>query len=253
MANVSLFMTDKHNKTYEFPMTPEEYLVSSDGGNEKIDVISLGEVNRLSPGTKLNSISLDLIIPVDLSKRRAYWTGKKLAWTTKNGGDNYVNLLKTWHTQKEIVRLVLSGVSSLINGEYIIDGLDYGFQNGNVDEWTVTLTLTAWRSYAPLVLKAKPAPKKPTPKAPAPNPRPQVRVSSSRPRPNPPAKIGVGSRVILNGRVYLDSYGNGGGMTFSNRRMVVTLVAAGRAMPYNVAPNPGQYTGWVRPQDIRLI
>lgn len=247
---LSLFFTDKNNKTFEFPMTPEEFIISSDGNNEKVSVMNLGEILRLSPSTKLSTVSLTLTIPIDLSKRRAYWTGQKLNWTSSTGGTNYLNLLKGWHTNKDVVRVILSG--SGLNAEYIIDTLDYGFKDGNADEWAIDMTLTAWRSYLPVVITQKPAPKKPTPKAPSPNVQPQVRINSANRRPNPSGKMGVGSQVILNGRVYLDSYGNGGGMTFTNRPMVITLVAAGRAMPYNVGPAAGQYTGWVRPQDIRL-
>lgn len=237
MAQTSLFFTDRINLTYELPMTPEEFTVSSDGGNTKVDVVNLGEILRLSPATSLQEVNLTLNIPVDLSRRRAYWTGKKLRWTGKTGGNNYVKLLKDWHINKEVLRVVLTNTP--FNDLYVIDGFTSGFKDGNVDEWVCELKLVAWRSYKPKVLATKEVADK-------------VRIRTATARTNPAGKIGVGSSVILNGRVYADSYGNGGGMTFTNRKMVVTLVAPGRAMPYNVGPAAGQYTGWVRAQDVRL-
>ncbi len=55
-----------------------------------------------------------------------------------------------------------------------------------------------------------------------------------------------GDSVILNGPVYVDSYGNGKGKTFTNRKCKITLkVDTKRPCPYHV-----DAIGWVKPNTI---
>lgn len=55
-----------------------------------------------------------------------------------------------------------------------------------------------------------------------------------------------GDKVILNGAVYVDSYGNGKGMTFTNRTCTITIkVDTSRPCPYHV-----DGIGWVYPNTI---
>ena len=55
-----------------------------------------------------------------------------------------------------------------------------------------------------------------------------------------------GDTVVLNGPVYIDSYGNGKGRTFTNYQSTITLVAnLSRSCPYHVGS-----VGWVYPSDI---
>lgn len=55
-----------------------------------------------------------------------------------------------------------------------------------------------------------------------------------------------GDKVILNGAVYVDSYGNGKGMTFTNRTCTITIkVDTTRPCPYHV-----DGIGWVYPNTI---
>ena len=55
-----------------------------------------------------------------------------------------------------------------------------------------------------------------------------------------------GDSVILNGAVYVDSYGNGKGRTFSNRKCKITIkVDTSRPCPYHV-----DGIGWVKPSTI---
>lgn len=55
-----------------------------------------------------------------------------------------------------------------------------------------------------------------------------------------------GDSVILNGPVYRDSYGNGKGKTFTNRKCTITIkVDTSRPCPYHV-----DAIGWVKPSSI---
>lgn len=60
------------------------------------------------------------------------------------------------------------------------------------------------------------------------------------------SEFNKGDKVILNGAVYRDSYGNGEGKTFSNRSCTITLkVDISRPCPYHV-----DGIGWVKPSTI---
>jgi len=63
------------------------------------------------------------------------------------------------------------------------------------------------------------------------------------------AKFQDGDEVILNGAVYLDSFGNGRGLTFTNHRDTITIVAPlSRPCPYHVG-----HIGWVYPESITRV
>ncbi len=58
-----------------------------------------------------------------------------------------------------------------------------------------------------------------------------------------------GDSVILNGPVYRDSYGNGQGKTFTNRKCTITIkVDTSRPCPYHV-----DSIGWVKPSSITKV
>lgn len=62
-----------------------------------------------------------------------------------------------------------------------------------------------------------------------------------------PGVFSKGDRVILNGAVYVDSYGNGKGMTFHGRVCTITIkVDTARPCPYHV-----DGIGWVYPSTIK--
>lgn len=64
--------------------------------------------------------------------------------------------------------------------------------------------------------------------------------------PEASASFNKGDSVILNGAVYVDSYGNGKGKTFTDRKCKITLmVDASRPCPYHV-----DGIGWVKPGTI---
>ena len=60
----------------------------------------------------------------------------------------------------------------------------------------------------------------------------------------------VGDKIILNGPVFADSYGNGQGRTFTNRRDTITIIASDlkRAKPYHIGA-----IGWVSADEITKV
>lgn len=83
--------------------------------------------------------------------------------------------------------------------------------------------------------KDTPAPSTPTPITP----------------PTPP-KVGVGSTVLVNGRLYVDSYGSKGGKNLNNFKAKVSIVKTGKPFPYHVTTLQGSPLGWVSANSIKL-
>ena len=68
--------------------------------------------------------------------------------------------------------------------------------------------------------------------------------------PNHAVPFQVGDSIILNGHVYVDSYGNGRGRYFSNHRDVISIITSGhgRAHPYHI-----DGIGWVHPTSLTRV
>lgn len=236
MSNdISMYMTNFKNQTYEFPMAPSEFTFNRSAGNEKIQVIELGEINRLATKANLGSVSLKFNIPIDTSKRRSYWSGKRVGWMGKRAGEKYIGLLNDMFTKHEVVRVVLTNTK--FNNLYTFDDFNYGL-SGNGEEYEVEITLTEWRDYAPLVLKKAPIPKK---------------VIKKKPRPAPSNKIGIGSTVIVNGQLHYDSWGRGPGVIEKNARRKINFMAPGRKCPIHVTNMQGGWRGWVTRGSVRSV
>lgn len=233
--NISLFMTNFKNQTYEFPLAPEMFEYSRSSGNEKISITSLGEINRLAKKADLGTVDMTFAIPIDLSKKRSYFTGKKLRWRTKTGGKDYVGLLDAMFTRHEVVRVVLTNTK--FNHQVVFDDFSYEM-NGIGDAYIVRIKMTEWRDYAPKILKKGPIPKK---------------VVKVKPRPPKKNKIGVGSTVIVNGRLHYSSQGARPGLTEVNAKRKINFVNPKGSHPYHVTLLDGRWRGWVKKSAVRSV
>jgi len=230
---ISLFMTNFKNQTYEFPIAPESIEYKRDAGNEKISITSLGEINRLAKKANLGTLNMMLTIPIDLRRHRRYFSGKNIKWRSSTGGKNYMSLLEAMFTKHEVVRVVLT--DTLFNRSVTFDDFTWSL-SASGDEYIVNITMTEWRDYAPKVLKKGPIPKK------------VVKVKS-----RPSKKIGVGSTVIVNGRLHYDSHGARPGLTEVNARRKINFVNPGAKYPYHVTNMQGGWRGWVSKSAVRRI
>ncbi|MHC8464484.1 hypothetical protein [Weissella tructae] len=233
MANISLFMTNFKNQTYEFPIAPESFEFKRDAGNEKISITSLGEINRLAKKANLGTVDMTFSVPIDLSRQRRYYSGKKLNWRGKTGGKNYMGLLEAMFTRHEVVRVVLT--DTRFNFQVTFDDFTYSM-SGSGDEYIVNITMTEWRDYAPKVLKKGPIPKKVVPV-----------------KQRPSKKVGVGSTVIVNGRLHYDSHGARPGQTEVNARRKINFVNPGAKYPYHVTLLDNRWRGWVSKSAVRSV
>ncbi|MFK4781363.1 hypothetical protein [Lactococcus petauri] len=220
-----VYVTDHNNKTIELPVAPSEVMLTWENTNDSVEIVNLGEINRI--GTRrLERVTLELFIPVD-TKNAHYTTATKI----KDKGGEYISFLHAWQQSKKAGRFLVSTTG--IDRRMTVEKIDYGFKGGNADEYVISLSLIEWRG---ITLRKKNVPIPPPPK----------------PKPAPPAKIGIGSTVIVNGQLHVDSYGGGPGQTERNAKRKINFIAQGRQCPYHVTDMSGGWRGWVTSSSVRL-
>ncbi|MBZ5968842.1 hypothetical protein [Leuconostoc gasicomitatum] len=225
-----IYLTTHDNKTFELPIMPSEISVNRVMDVSQNTVITLGEIDQVGK-RKLNETTIEGIIPV-LPQKSHLITASSI-WA--NGRD-YIGTIENWQSSQKPGRYVVTG-SRQMSGRVTVSSFQWGMKDGNSSEFYFSLTIREWRDYSAKKIAIKP--NKTTPKKPA-------------ARPAPPKKIGIGSRVIVNGQLFRDSYGTGGGLTERNADRKITLIANGRSKPYHVALVNGGARGWVSASSVRL-
>lgn len=222
--HIGVYLTDHKNKTIELPVSPEEVMLSLERNNSTVDIIKFGEVNQIG-ANKLKSITIDSFLAVKAKSSQV-----KTASVVKDASF-YLDFIKTWFDSKKVGRITVS--TTKIDVRVTVESLEWGFKKGNADEYVFTLELKEWRD---ITLKA-------TKKNIAPPPKP---------KPKPSGKIGIGSTVIVNGQLHVDSYGGGPGQIERNATRKINFMASGRSCPYHVTDMNGGWRGWVTAGSVRL-
>lgn len=224
-----VYFTDHNNKTFELPIMPAEVYVDRIMDTVQNTIVKLGEVDRIGE-RKLNEFEIQGTIPV-LPKSDKLTT----ATTLFDHGREYIGLFEAWQESKKPGRFVITADREM-SGRITISKFKWGMKDGNSSEFYFELTCREWRDFAAKRITIK-----------------NDKVADyGEGRPAPPRKLGVGSRVIVNGRLHRDSYGMGPGQTERNAERVISLVAPGRAFPYHVALVGGGARGWVTADSVRL-
>lgn len=225
-----VYFTDHNNRTFELPIMPAEVYVDRIMDVAQNTVVKLGEVDRIGE-RKLNEFEIEGTIPV-LPKSDKLTTANTLL----DNGRDYIELFEAWQSSKKAGRFVITADREM-SGRITISKFKWGMKDGNSNEFYFVLTFREWRDYAPKRITIQ-----------------NNKVADyGEGRPAPANKLGVGSRVIVNGQLHRDSYGMGPGLTERNAERVISLVAAGRAYPYHVALVGGGARGWVTASSVRLV
>lgn len=218
----AVYLTNQTTKEkIELPVNPSEVKLSYETDDSSHTIINLGEINNVGK-VKLTSITISSVFP----KKKARYVSSKKFWKP----DTYIKKLKAIQNKKQKVRLVIA--STKISVLMTISKFEYGFENGFADEYTYELQLKQYRSYKYKKIKS--------PKS-----------KSKKNRSSPAKKVGVGSIVIVNGRLHRDSYGSGPGVYEKNAKRKITYMAPGRAYPIHVALVNGGPRGWVKKSEVR--
>lgn len=230
MSHLGVYLTNDKNVTVELPVAPEEVKLALERNDSVVEILKIGEVNTLGEA-KLKEIEISSSFPVNPKSGVHVIT----AGTVKKS-DYYLQFIEDWWKSKKAGKLTIS--TTKINVKMTVDSFEYGFEKGNADEYVYTLKLKEWRDYGAVVIPVKKL-AEPTPPPPP-------------PRPAPPAQIGIGSTVIVNGQLFVDSYGNGGGVVEKDAKRKINFTALGRPKPYHCTTLDGSWRGWISADSVRL-
>ena len=226
MDGFGIFLTDyKTSKTIQLPVNPAELKLKYEGDNSSQSVVNLGEINRLG-NLKLVGTTIESTLPCD--------TTTYLADDNLQEPQFYINFIKKIQKSKGHMQFVVANTK--ISMPMTIENFEYGFENGYDEEYVYTLDLKQYREFAAAkVSKSK---------------RKKKKSKKGKKRISPPKKFGVGSSVVVNGRLYMDSNGNGPGAYEKNAKRKVINIATGHKYPICVGVN-GAARGWVKKSDVK--
>lgn len=226
MDGFGVFLTSyKTSRTIQLPVNPAELKLNYENDDQSQTVVNLGEVNRLG-NLKLVGVTIDSVFP---KYRTTY-----LADDQPEEPDYYIDWIKKIQKAKGLIRLVVA--TTKISMCMTIASFNYGFEDGFDEEYKYTLELKQYREFeATKVTTSKKKKKK---------------AKKGKKRIAPPKKFGVHSTVIVNGRLHLDSNGNGAGVYEKNAKRQVINIAAGHKYPICVGIN-GIARGWVKKSDVK--
>lgn len=228
------FTFESRGGSITLPVNPEDLTVKYSSSNKTSDVIGIGEIN--TPRTrKLQTIRISSILPADTSV--PYASGSEEAQDVL---EFFGNALEN----KETVKVVISGsvVDLMLNGSrrMTIEKFEPSIRGGT-DDATYTLDLKEYRNFE---AKTVPLISAPTTSL------AQTTMPSSN-RPDDSGEITIGSTVIANGRVHLDSFGSSPGKSLSNYEGKCNLINKSGSHPYHVTTPSGGYLGWMTSGSVR--
>ena len=225
MDGFGVFLTSyKTSKTIQLPVNPAELKLNYENDDQSQTVVNLGEVNRLG-NLKLVGITIDSVFP---KYKTTY-----LADDQPEEPDYYIDWIKKIQKAKGLIRLVVA--TTKISMCMTIASFNYGFEDGFDEEYKYTLELKQYREFeATKISKSKK----------------KKKAKKGKKRVAPPKKFGIHSTVIVNGRLHLDSNGNGAGVYEKNAKRQVINIATGHKYPICVGIN-GIARGWVKKSDVK--
>lgn len=226
MDGFGIFLTDyKTSKTIQLPVNPADLKLKLEGDNKSQTVVNLGEINRLG-NLKLAETSIESTLPCD--------TTTYLADDNLQDPQFYIDFIKKIQKAKGHMQFVVANTK--ISMPMTVESFEYGFADGYDEEYVYTLDLKQYREFSAVKVSKSKKKKKKSKKG-------KKRIS-------PPKKFGVGSSVVVNGRLYMDSNGNGPGAYEKNAKRQVINIATGRKYPICVGIN-GVARGWVKKSDVK--
>lgn len=126
------------SREIEIPVLPEKLAISSPGQNETVNVLGLGEVNKLRK-KGLREVSFESFFPAHATP---YVTGKL---TTPIA---IIKALQAFRDERTPIRLLLLGSDLDINMQMAVEELSYEERAGEVGDIYYSITLKEWRQYS---------------------------------------------------------------------------------------------------------
>ena len=226
MDGFGIFLTSyKTSETIQLPVNPAELKLKYESDDQSQTVVNLGEINRLGD-LKLVGIIIESVFP---NYETTYTATSEL-----QEPQFYIDYIRDVQDTKNHMQLVVANTK--ISMPMTVASFEYGFEDGFDEEYKYSLELKQYREFKAVKISAKKKKKKKSKKG-------KKRIS-------PPKKFGVHSSVIVNGRLHMDSNGNGPGAYEKNAKRTVINIATGHKYPICVGIG-GTARGWVKKSDVR--
>lgn len=224
------------------PIAPSKLQLEIENQNKTLTLINDGEINILKKAG-LTNISFDALIPNVKYPFAVYKNGFQKA-------EVFLNILEQLKVSQEpfqfiVTREIQSG-SSLYSTNMKVSLEDYKIKEESKQglDAVVSVKLKQYKDFGTKTCNITFASSKP-------NAKPQTTVQEA--RTSEPKKIGIGSDVIVNGRLHRDSYGQGAGQTRTNYRGKVNFINMKGSHPYHVTTPDGGWLGWVTASSVQGV
>jgi len=227
------------------PVTPAKIQLRIKNQNKTINLINEGEVNLLKRAG-LTDITLTVLLPNVQYPFARYKSGFRAAAFFLSEFEK----LKTQRDSKGKFKPFQFIVSrSMPNGRNLFDNNiqvsleDYSIADDTKEGFdiSVNVRLKQFVNYGTKTVQIT-----------IQQERPIAVVEPQRPATTAPP-IGVGSDVIVNGRLHRDSYGNGAGQMRENYRGKINFTNTRGSHPFHVTTPQGGWLGWVTADSVRAV
>lgn len=220
------------------PIAPSKLQLEINNQNKTLTLINDGEINILKKA-KLTDVDFDCLIPQVKYPFALYKNGFEKA-------SIFLNKFEQLKTSQAPFQFIVT--RTLPNGKMLFDtNMKVSMEDYKVKEdvkegfdLLVSISLKQFRNYGTKTAKVTFAQSKP-----------KATVQAA--RASNPKKIGIGSDVIVNGRLHRDSYGAGPGQTRTNYRGKVNFINMNGSHPYHVTEPGGGWLGWVTASSVQGV
>lgn len=232
------FFFNFENLVVQLPINPAEIKVIKKVKSKTYEVVKLGDIEILKDRA-LAEIEFKTFLPQDT------WFPAIRTLGEFKTPEFYHDFFETIFKSKKPVRFIVTGIN--LNMLVSIQNYEFEYKAGEEGDPYISLKLREYRPYSIQTLKVQ---------AEETNDGNWgnvvvTKVSSSTPE-RPPTEITIGAAVMLNGRVFADSYGGGPGKTFTNLKCKVSLINKKGTHIYHVATLSGSPLGWVLAGTVKL-
>lgn len=224
------------------PIAPSKLQMKINGQNKTLNLINDGEINILKKAA-LTDVDFDALLPQTKYPFASYKDGFQRA---EYFLDELERMKQSTDSVQFIVVRTLPSGQMLFNTNMKVSVEDYKILEDvkNGFDVSVSISLKQFKPYGTKTCNVTFAKAKP-------NAKPQATVQE--PRPAEPKQIGIGSDVIVNGRLHRDSYGSAPGQTRTNYRGKVNFINMKGSHPYHVTTPDGGWLGWVTASSVQGV
>lgn len=221
------------------PVTPTKLQIKINNANKTLTLIDEGQINILKKA-ELTDIEFECEIPQVKYPFAVYKSGFLEAAF-------FLNCFEALKTSKKPFQFIVS--RTLPNGKVLfstnikVSMEDYTIteQAKNSFDLTIKIKLKQYRDYSTKIVNFFSSGTNAT----------IYNARSDSTTKNVP--IGIGSEVLVNGRLYGDSYGNSPGKTLTDYKGKVNFINKKGSHPYHVTSQSGGWLGWVTASSVQEV